>query len=529
MADLMPGAVPTPPRRGWWVLLGALLIPLIYLPTLSTRFDFIDDGNLVYPSAPQPLADRAQLVWQKIVANYEDLGPFRPVLWVHWEIAADLLQGSEKAWRATRLVWCSFATLMLLWLFAELGLPPLAALVAGAIAMWNPYRNEIWTSLTLSEGVAMPYALLALVCARRAPGSRHAFAWDIGGACCVLAALGCKNTFAALVPAQMFLRLAPDKLPLREAWRRHGRRALLLGLTLLAPVAHFVYFKLHWHAGQYTTDGATLAQVRRILSGLFGAMSPELVGGGLGLAVLAMWRARVPWAALAQRYRAALGAGALLLLGGIVLYIPIGALSGRYSMPAVWGLDLALAVFLAGFVNLPSNGWTRAARVALALGLVGLIVASVGRQQKFAARARLLWQALEHVQREAPVNASVAWITGDSLRGGLDVEEGVHFQWHLAARGRRDIRIAFYGSQGLPLERRGWPPLRDRPQLALWAPPQASAAAEWLPERHFVAVAWGGWRRWECYVGRPADEAQAALGSAASNSTSTSGSTGLVK
>ena len=37
----------------WMVFLGAFLIPLIYLPTLGTRFDFIDDGNLVYPS-PQP-------------------------------------------------------------------------------------------------------------------------------------------------------------------------------------------------------------------------------------------------------------------------------------------------------------------------------------------------------------------------------------------------------------------------------------------------------------------------------------------
>ena len=32
--------------------------------------------------------------------------------------------------------------------------------------MWNPYRNEIWTSLTLSEGVAMPYALAGLCWAR---------------------------------------------------------------------------------------------------------------------------------------------------------------------------------------------------------------------------------------------------------------------------------------------------------------------------------------------------------------------------
>src|SRR5260370_36268279 len=109
-----------------------------------------------------PLAQRTGVVWQKIVANYEDLGPFRPVLWLHWEVAADVLQGSELGWRLTRLVWCAFAAVMLLWLFAELRIPVLAALVAGAVAMWSRYRNEIWTSLSLGEGVAMPYALLAL-------------------------------------------------------------------------------------------------------------------------------------------------------------------------------------------------------------------------------------------------------------------------------------------------------------------------------------------------------------------------------
>src|SRR5262249_46574565 len=147
------------------------------------------------------------VVWQKIVANYRDLGPFRPVLWVHWEAAADLLQGSELGWRWTRLVWCGFAAAMLLWLFAALRITLRAALVAGALSLWNPHRTAIGPSLTLAEGVAMPYALLALVCARRAARSSHPLVWDVAGVAGVLAALGCKNTFAALVPAQMFLRV----------------------------------------------------------------------------------------------------------------------------------------------------------------------------------------------------------------------------------------------------------------------------------------------------------------------------------
>jgi hypothetical protein len=420
------------------------------------------------------------------------------VLWCHWELAADLLDGSEMGWRATRLVWCGLATLMLLWLFAELRMAPLAALAAAAVAMWNPYRNEIWTSLTLAEGVAMPYSLLALVCACRAPRARAAWAWDILGACCVLAALGCKNTFAALIPAQLFLRLAPDELPLRDGWRLHGRRALLLGSTLLAPAIHFVYFKLHWHPGQYTTEGATLAQLRRIISGLFGAISADFAGLGLVLAVVAQVVARSREAL--GRHRAAFGAGALLLAGGIVLYLPIGAMSGRYSMPAVWGLDLAIAALLSGLAGLRPSNWTRLAWGALALGLAGVLVASVGKQQKFAARARLLWEALEYVEREAPPNARVAWLTGDGAHGGLDVEEGIHFQWHLAARGRGDVRIGVYDEHGEPLRRCEVSDLDHAPRLAVSAAPAPSGADDWQVCQRFVASSWGGRRRCECYL-----------------------------
>src|SRR5215468_12104766 len=99
MADAIPVAPSSRPRRAWWVLLGAVLLPLVYLGTLTTRFDFIDDGNVVYPTRGLPAGERVQVVWNKIVANYEHLGPFRPVLWCHWELSADLLGGSEIGWR----------------------------------------------------------------------------------------------------------------------------------------------------------------------------------------------------------------------------------------------------------------------------------------------------------------------------------------------------------------------------------------------------------------------------------------------
>src|SRR5205807_4682424 len=104
-----------------WLLLGAVLLPCLYLPTLATRFDFIDDGNLVYPSEPMPPGQRLAVVWRKIVANYEDLGPFRPVLWLHWEAEAELFGADAFDWRLGRLAWMVLATGALLWLLRELG------------------------------------------------------------------------------------------------------------------------------------------------------------------------------------------------------------------------------------------------------------------------------------------------------------------------------------------------------------------------------------------------------------------------
>src|SRR5262249_42869981 len=151
--------------------------------------------------------------------------PFRPILWLHWEAAAELLRADAFGWRLVRLLWTMLAAASFLWLLRELGIRPWAAIFTTAVAVWNPFRGEVWTSLTLAEGVAMPYAVFALVCAVRAGRSSRPARWDLAGALALLAALGCKNTFAALVPVQLFLRLAPDRLPLREGWRRHGRRA----------------------------------------------------------------------------------------------------------------------------------------------------------------------------------------------------------------------------------------------------------------------------------------------------------------
>ena len=119
------------------------------------------------------LRDRLDLAGRKVAANYEGLGPFRPVLWAHWELQAELFQASAWRWRLARIVWATLAAAALLRLLLTLDIVPRAALFATALAMWNPWRNEIWRSLTLSEGVAMPYALTPPWCAQREPLAVH--------------------------------------------------------------------------------------------------------------------------------------------------------------------------------------------------------------------------------------------------------------------------------------------------------------------------------------------------------------------
>jgi hypothetical protein len=505
-----------PSRFPWWIVAGALLIAAGYLPTLATPFDFVDDGNLVYPTPRPSLAAHVSLWWEKVRANYEHLGPFRPTLWVHWQLAANLLDGDPLAWRACRLAWCALAAGTFLWLLRELGVHPVAALFAGALAMWNPYRNEIWTSLTLAEGVAMPYALFALVAARRAARSARPLPWEVASALCVLIALGCKNTFAALVPAQVALRMWPEGLTLREAWNRNGRRSMALGVTLLMPTIHFVYFKLHWHPGQYETHGPSAAQLGRIASSLKGAVSLDFTGAGVVLALAAVWLARtraeslgtaVP--GLCRTHRPALLCAALLLAGGVFVYLPMSMMSGRYAMPAVWGLDILFAVLLTALVAVPPAAWKKAAWVGVSGGLAAVMLANVGRQEKFAARARLLWDAVHHVETAAPPGARVAWLGGDSLRGELNVEEGIHFQWHLYHRGRGDVRIGLFDPAGRPLDRVELPPLAGEPEFCL----SGKTAGGWEPERTFAAAYWMGRRRYDCHLGRrPPAPSHAAAG-----------------
>jgi hypothetical protein len=504
----LPQPASRPGRRfPWWIPLWAVILAALYLPTLATRFDFIDDGNLVYPAPAMSPVQRVELVWQKIVANYNHLGPFRPVLWVHWETAADLFQANPVTWRAARVVWSALAAGAFLWLLRELRIRPGAAILTAAIALWNPFRSEIWTSLTLAEGVAMPYALVALVCAVRGARSRRPWKWDLAGGLCVLAALGCKNNYTVLVPAQMLLRVLADGLPLREAVRRHGRRACLLMLPLLMPVIHFIVYKLNWHPGQYTMS-PSLAQVQRMLGALAGAVSVDFVGPGLALAGLALAIARFRRGQDAtgpaeaegerfwQRHRAACVAGAALLLLGIGIYLPFNSVAGRYTMPAVWGVDLGIAVLLHELAGVRLPVWRRTAYAALGCGLIAVAAATVGKEEKLASRSAMLWNVLEYVAKEAPPGACVAWVDGPQL----NVEEGIHFLWHLRAHGRADLSVCPLDDEGRPLQRDETAAHQAAPLFLVSGTPRQPATGSWQPVRTFSIFYWGKRRHFDCYL-----------------------------
>jgi hypothetical protein len=518
---------------GCWLLvvIGALLISLVYLPSLNTPFDFIDDGNLVYPAPAMPFGQRLLLVWQKIAANYRDLGPFRPTLWLHWEAAAELFNANPFPWRMARLVWCGLSSAMFLWLMCELRMHPLAGLLAVSAAMWNPFRNEIWLSLTLGEGVAMPYALLSMICAIRAGRSGSPGLWDLVGAGSIIVALGCKNTFMAVIPAQVYLRVAANDSNWRQAWREHGKRACLLALTLVLPLAHFTWFKLNWQPGQYQPDFPAVGQALRMVSGLKGAISLDFLGAGMVLTIIALAlssrsnsRQSTPYSGTSDpeslpwsRHRLALTAAALLLAAGIGVYLPINAVSGRYTIPAVWGLDIGLAVLLSRLFASPQSVWKRVALIALICGLITVAVAIVGKQLKFAARARLLWQALTWVEQQAPQDACIAWVGRPHVGAApsqsthrddpiqkLGVEEGIHFAWHLAERGRRDLPFNIMDDGGRPAGRRELVDVACSPNLVITAKaeiprPLSELGTAWRMQ-HFHEPYWWGQRGFDCFV-----------------------------
>jgi hypothetical protein len=422
---------------GWAVLWGVILTA-VYLPSLGTGFDFADDGPMVYPRHVNSLAGFADLVWTRTQVDFHCNGPFRPVAWGVWSTESELFQASPLTWRIARHLWSIVAGTVLLLVFREFQVRPWPAVAAAALALWNPFRNEIWLSLTYSEGVAMPFALASLICAVRAARAKSPLAWDVAGVFMVLIALGCKNTFSAMVPVQALLRISAGEGTWAVRLKKHGLRAGALLLTLLFPLVHFCWYRSEWHPGQYQV-GFTWDQLPRFGRALGGAISYDCLAPALIAALVCVWlySSAPKTRDLPREYWVACGAGLFLLVLGTIVYLPIGSASGRYTMPAIWGADLLIAVLLSAVAILVPPLGQRIVCVAFFVGLIAIAVPNVGKQEQYAARLKMLWKTLYEVEHIAPAGARIAWVGA----AWPNDQEGVHFASHVQGRGRSDLQF----------------------------------------------------------------------------------------
>jgi hypothetical protein len=184
-----------------------------------------------------------------------------------------------------------------------------------------------------------------------------------------------------------------------------------------------------------------------------------------------------------------------MLVAGVAVYVPMGGVSGHYAIPAVWGIYLGFGVLLSELGKVPATVWKRLARAALVCGLAAVALANVGRQDRLRARAGLLWQALECVETQVPAHSCLAVLTGPDL----NVEEGIHFSWHLANRGRRKLEVCLRNPHG-PLE--GRPEMSPVQQPPAWLLSGSGAAPgpNWQRVREFSTRYWGGLQRQECWL-----------------------------
>jgi hypothetical protein len=186
----------------------------------------------------------------------------------------------------------------------------------------------------------------------------------------------------------------------------------------------------------------------------------------------------------------------LIVMCGLCVYLPIPAVSGRYTMPAVWGLDLGFAGLLGSLLALPIIVWRRVALAGIVGGLLVVAAANVGRQQKVAARIDLLWQMLECVEREADPAARVAWISS----AGLNVEEGIHFRWHLQARGHDRLAVELLDERGQAEERIELAADNQPANFAVTDALQPPPGGPWSLRHEFHAPYWVGRRHFDAYL-----------------------------
>jgi hypothetical protein len=426
-----------------WRLIILLVAALcgLYASTVSGPFDFEDDGNLVYSSAPHSgFTDRLSLVWENTLAQLQYHGPLRPVHWAYFELHNYIFGTDVLRWRVARLGTLGVSAFLFLVLLLDLRVPRYAGALAVAIGLLAPIRSEIWYRLAFLEALAMPMVLLAFIAARKASRAERPFLWDVIGSLSILSAILTKNVFVAALPAQVMLRIWPDTRPIDEGVRAHWRPALALSLIAAVPIGHLIYFKYAVEAHSPYKVGvpsikATHSMVRAVLSRASGY---EFIGLGLAIALVGVVACPVArrWAR-GEPLRRVWILGLLLMLSGIMVYLPLGAVTGRYTVPAAWGVDMLNAALLSCVPAITWRNLRRAIYVALALGALVMVVANLYHQEVFLGRSKILWQTTTWLLHESPPHARVAVI-----KPAISEAEVFHMRGHLLGQGpRRDIEI----------------------------------------------------------------------------------------
>ncbi len=419
----------------WWIIPAGVLIACLYLPTLGIPFDFQEDGCLVYsrPGYASTLAGALPESLSFSAEEYRLRGPFRPVLWAHWFVSAALHDG-PMGFRVERLLVCALAACAMMLLLTEMGVAPAASVCAAALACWSGYRSEVWRQLGMPEALGMPYALLSLWCAVRASRRGASVWWDVAAGALFLAALGIKNTYLALAPALVWLRLCGEGFPTLAGVCRVWHRLAFYAVPAALPVVQMLLLKLRPAHPDFQTR-FRLANGIEMAAAVRDAMNPWRMGVAFGLLLLAVLfvalYGRREERAGARPPTAALGAAALLFFAGVVIYMPWPYRAGRYTMPAAWGADILFAVLLTAVSS--ARPWIRLpvyAAVFAGLILVGLGTLELQRRQ--AEQLCPMWDALRYLEEQTP--GSAAMRTGGAEE--YSEPERIHFASHLTFRGR---------------------------------------------------------------------------------------------
>jgi hypothetical protein len=512
---------------GWKLWLAALGISLLYLPFLNTGFDFADDGVLVYPKGVSSLPQFLEMIRISTLDDFKNHGPFRPTAWAFWRGQAELFHGDPFLWRLGRQLWIILSAAVLMLFLKELGIRLGVAALVTVLAIWNPFRAEIWLGLNFMEGTMMPFALGGLICATRASYAERPAGWDLCGFCCILLVVLSKNVFLAMIPAQLFLRVATPSRPLREGLRKHGMRALMLGVVALVPVVHFIFYKLNYRPGQYDV-GLTAEQPLRLLRNMGVALAVDFLAPVLLLGIWLIGRSRREGSDLKLRdewcgesppfrhsfgsfpgpMRNALGVGVILFLAGLGVYLPVLGAAARYVVPGIWGLDVLLALFFTRLAFVPAGPWKRATYGLVVCALFALGLINLGKQTKFSARNELLWDVLLTLEEQGSSANPVGWVGVDFARKTgnlLEFGEGYHFAQHLRARGWEDLDFHLLDALNQEqTESFGDAPAAARdmrvPTRYLITGTAPAPDGAWILVADFQRPYWAGLRHYQCYL-----------------------------